>query len=199
MPEHMSDDDADMYWSLLAFLIAHVKPTEYSEYVLLRDYAMLDLDVLKYRRMKTALVEKCRRDALLELFILGVSTRVGKDDFTPKMKQSLELHSLSLRTEKDMIAELSLYIAESEITLATQTAQRLAKDSETIANLEKLTAGAERRRNTMMAELTRGRQRKARLEKLLKLSEAFAEQQGWGGQDHSLPNDDTSPDSGQPA
>jgi hypothetical protein len=199
IPQYMSNDDADMYWRLLDYLVEHFKPADYGEFVLLRDSAMVDNEVLKLQRMKAAVIDKCRKEACVELLKFLARSSIGEENWNAEMERRVEVSYISLRTEKEMIAELSRHIADPEITLATQTAQLIAKkDAETIANLDKLIAAAERRRNAALAELTRGRERKARLvEKLLKLSKAFAEQLGWGDRNHSRSNDDTSPDSGQ--
>jgi hypothetical protein len=159
-PPLLKTEDPEKYKQWVESLARTIQPTDLMECVLLKDYVELEWDVVRYRRMRTALIEGTAREAFKSL----LRSVLNRGDHT---EEELEQHAA--RYARDLAPqirgewlspEVSSLVAGISADMVVAEAHALR--TKELATLDKMLASAERRRNAALQEIEKRRAQRGR-------------------------------------
>jgi hypothetical protein len=167
-PPLLAIEDPNHYYTLLAELAGEVKPKDIVEWLWVKDITDLSWEILRYRRIKVAHLNRLFTSSLARhVHPTPSNNHVAHTSFTEKLKAYREKAALA-RSEPNRLA--SEWMTDATIKEQVDSglkAQGLDADSimsesfvdaiGNIAAIEKLLASAELRRNTALREIERRR------------------------------------------
>jgi hypothetical protein len=175
-PPVIKNESASEYWLLVSIFADAVEPTNAFEWVLLRDYVDQEWDIVRNRRLKTALIGFTRRDAILA--VLKNAFGDGKRTADEVQAQAI-LFLMESKTEDDLLNGISEFIMDPHLCADDLMTRLLGERSKELESLDKAIAHAERRRNAALNKIGKRRESQARMEeRLRKASQRFAAEQG---------------------
>jgi hypothetical protein len=154
-PPLLKTEDPEKYKRWVDSFACAIQPRDLMECVLLKDYVELEWEVVRYRRMRTALIEGSAREAFKSL----LRSVLNRGDHT---EEELEKHAASLARdlEANLRGELLSANLSSMVLGVTPDiviAEVFALRSKEMATLDKMLASAERRRNAALQEIEKRR------------------------------------------
>jgi len=148
-------EDLAVYCALLADLSEVLRPGDILEQLFVHDFAYLQWEVMRYRRLKAEVMKTRKFDAFRSLVDLR---REAERYFVEQSEEEFRQVELDwLHQDPSTPAEVGEKFAQAGLTRQAVMAATLFENIDVIARIDELIAMAEARRNNALRELDRHR------------------------------------------
>jgi hypothetical protein len=130
-PQLLEGEDAAAYDELLARFRAAVKPVDIIEEMFIADVVALEWEVLRWRRLKLALIRARGLEALKSFLARNLDFDLYRDDFVHELTKLLQ-DNLPEGQEKDFARTLAHQCAENEPKAVDEVEEFLNSGGETL-------------------------------------------------------------------
>src|SRR4051812_8149885 len=142
-PALIQGEDQSAYDCLLAQVTSAVQPTDVIEEFWVRDVVDLVGETLRYRRLKTRLIEACMASGLEELL----------EPLVGFLESPRDLAAAWFRREPEAMARVKDLLSKAGLTNDHVLARTVAAKLDEIERIDRMLAGLESRRHRVLREL----------------------------------------------